>query len=64
MDGNDALHSIGLDANPEFVAMMRSAMPELPDEPRPEQVEAGVELGELVQDREPTTRAPSVTGSF
>ncbi|MER7768548.1 MerR family transcriptional regulator [Kitasatospora sp. NPDC096140] len=40
----------GLDANPEFVAMMRSAMPELPDEPRPEQVEAWVELGELVQD--------------
>ncbi|MEV7771636.1 MerR family transcriptional regulator [Kitasatospora sp. NPDC086791] len=42
----------GLDANPEFVAMMRSAMPELPDEPRPEQVEAWVELGELVQDRD------------
>ncbi|MGA5818989.1 MerR family transcriptional regulator [Kitasatospora sp. NPDC094028] len=40
----------GLDANPEFVAMMRGAMPELPDEPRPEQVEAWVELGELVQD--------------
>ncbi|MFE7588856.1 MerR family transcriptional regulator [Kitasatospora sp. NPDC057512] len=40
----------GLDANPEFVAMMRSAMPELPDEPRAEQVEAWVELGELVQD--------------
>ncbi|WP_030236439.1 MerR family transcriptional regulator [Streptomyces sp. NRRL S-350] len=42
----------GLDANPEFVAMMRSAMPELPEEPRPEQVEAWVELGELVQDRD------------
>ncbi|MFD4655142.1 MerR family transcriptional regulator [Kitasatospora sp. NPDC058444] len=40
----------GLDADPEFVAMMRSAMPELPDEPRAEQVEAWVELGELVQD--------------
>ncbi|WP_031070911.1 MerR family transcriptional regulator [Streptomyces sp. NRRL WC-3742] len=40
----------GLDANPEFVAMMRGAMPELPDEPRAEQVEAWVELGELVQD--------------
>ncbi|MFJ6383534.1 MerR family transcriptional regulator [Kitasatospora sp. NPDC092039] len=40
----------GLDANPEFVAMMRSAMPELPDEPTAEQVEAWVELGELVQD--------------
>ncbi|MFE6050161.1 MerR family transcriptional regulator [Kitasatospora sp. NPDC056446] len=40
----------GLDANPEFVAMMRAAMPELPDEPRVEQVDAWVELGELVQD--------------
>ncbi|MFE5585861.1 MerR family transcriptional regulator [Kitasatospora sp. NPDC056531] len=40
----------GLDANPEFVAVLRSTMPELPDEPRPEQVEAWVELGELVQD--------------
>ncbi|MEU8924509.1 MerR family transcriptional regulator [Kitasatospora sp. NPDC048545] len=42
----------GLDADPGFVAMMRSAMPELPDEPRPEQVEAWVELGELVQVRD------------
>lgn len=40
----------GLDANPEFVAMMRSAMPELPEDPAPEQVEAWVELAELVQD--------------
>ncbi|MFE2848948.1 MerR family transcriptional regulator [Streptomyces scopuliridis] len=40
----------GLDANPEFVAMMRSAMPQLPDDPTPEQVEAWVELGELCQD--------------
>lgn len=40
----------GLDANPDFVAMMRSAMPELPDDPAPEQVEAWVELAELVQD--------------
>ena len=39
-----------LDANPEFVAMMRSAMPELPDDPTPEQVDAWVELAELVQD--------------
>ncbi|MFJ9696698.1 MerR family transcriptional regulator [Kitasatospora sp. NPDC101183] len=42
----------GLDANPEFVAMMRGAVPELPDEPRAEQVEAWVELGELVQDQD------------
>jgi DNA-binding transcriptional MerR regulator len=40
----------GLDVNPDFVAMMRSAMPELPDDPSPEQVDAWVELAELVQD--------------
>lgn len=40
----------GLDANPDFVAMMRAAMPELPDDPAPEQVAAWVELAELVQD--------------
>jgi DNA-binding transcriptional MerR regulator len=39
-----------LDANPEFVAMLRSAMPELPDDPEPDQVDAWVELAELVQD--------------
>jgi DNA-binding transcriptional MerR regulator len=41
-----------LDANPEFVALLRSAMPDLPDEPTPEQVEAWIELAELVQDPE------------
>jgi DNA-binding transcriptional MerR regulator len=40
----------GLDANPDFVAMMRSAMPELPADPAPEQVEAWVELADLVRD--------------
>ncbi|MFJ7206662.1 MerR family transcriptional regulator [Streptomyces sp. NPDC098789] len=40
----------GLDANPGLVAMMRSAMPELPDDPAPEQVDAWVELAELAQD--------------
>jgi hypothetical protein len=40
----------GLDVTPDFVAMMRSAMPELPDDPGPEQVDAWVELAELVQD--------------
>ncbi|MDH6144921.1 DNA-binding transcriptional MerR regulator [Kitasatospora sp. GP30] len=40
----------GLDANPALVAMMRAAMPELPEEPTVEQVEAWVELGELAQD--------------
>ncbi|MFE7094746.1 helix-turn-helix domain-containing protein [Streptomyces erythrochromogenes] len=36
--------------NPEFVALMRSAVPELPDDPTPEQVEAWVELAGLCQD--------------
>jgi DNA-binding transcriptional MerR regulator len=40
----------GLDANADFVEMMRSAMPELPDDPEPEQVDAWVELAELTQD--------------
>lgn len=39
----------GLDANPEFVTLMRSALPELPDDPTPEQVRAWVELAELCQ---------------
>ncbi|MFB7379581.1 MerR family transcriptional regulator [Kitasatospora purpeofusca] len=40
----------GLDANAEFVDMMRSAVPELPDDPEPEQVHAWVELAELTRD--------------
>ncbi|QXE38465.1 MerR family transcriptional regulator [Streptomyces sp. GMY02] len=40
----------GLDANPDFVDMMRTAMPGLPDDPEPEQVDAWVELAELTQD--------------
>ena len=36
-------------ANPEF-AMLRAMRPELPDDPEPHQVEAWVELAELVQD--------------
>jgi DNA-binding transcriptional MerR regulator len=40
----------GLEANPDFVAMMRSAMPDLPEDPEPEQVDAWVELAELTQD--------------
>ncbi|MEU9163489.1 MerR family transcriptional regulator [Streptomyces sp. NPDC048424] len=39
----------GLHGNPEFVALMRSALPELPDDPTPEQVEAWVELAGLCQ---------------
>jgi hypothetical protein len=37
-----------LDANPDLVAMLRSAMPELSDNPIPEQVDAWVELADLV----------------
>jgi DNA-binding transcriptional MerR regulator len=39
-----------IDANPEFVALLRSAMPDLPDEPTAGQVDAWIELAELVQD--------------
>ena len=42
----------GLDIEPGFAARMRSAMPELPDDPSPEQVDAWIELGELVQDED------------
>ncbi|WP_062985513.1 MerR family transcriptional regulator [Nocardia anaemiae] len=40
----------GIDANPEFVDLIRSAMPELPDDPEPTQVRAWVELAELTRD--------------
>jgi DNA-binding transcriptional MerR regulator len=40
----------GLDANPEFVALLESMRPELPDDPEPAQVSAWVELADLVQD--------------
>ncbi|WP_372440434.1 MerR family transcriptional regulator [Prauserella cavernicola] len=40
----------GLDVDSDFYEWMRSAKPELPDDPTPEQVEAWVELAELVQD--------------
>jgi DNA-binding transcriptional MerR regulator len=45
----DALQGLD-DANPEFVALMRSALPELPDDPAPERLEAWVELAGLCQD--------------
>ncbi|MFI9508246.1 MerR family transcriptional regulator [Nocardia sp. NPDC052566] len=38
------------DANPELVALIRSTMPELPDDPAPAQVDAWLELAELTQD--------------
>lgn len=37
-----------LDANPELVELLRSAMPEMPAEPAPEQLEGWIELAELV----------------
>ncbi|MFG1993669.1 MerR family transcriptional regulator [Actinoplanes sp. NPDC048988] len=39
-----------VNANPELVGLLHSAMPNLPDEPDAEQVEAWIELAELVQD--------------
>ena len=40
----------GLDMDPEFEQRMRSVTPDLPDDPTPEQVEAWIELAELVQE--------------
>ncbi|MFI9537873.1 MerR family transcriptional regulator [Nocardia fusca] len=40
----------GVDANPAMVELLRSSMPDLPDDPTTEQVEAWMELVELVQD--------------
>jgi DNA-binding transcriptional MerR regulator len=39
----------GLDLGPDFLPMMRGAMPDLPDEPTQEQIDAWVALAELVQ---------------
>ena len=41
----------GLDMDPTFVAHMKSGLPELPEDPKPEQVDAWIELAELVQDK-------------
>jgi DNA-binding transcriptional MerR regulator len=40
----------GLEIEPRFAEWMRSAVPELPDDPAPEQVDAWIELAELVRD--------------
>lgn len=40
----------GLEVDPGFEAMMRSARPDLPEDPTPEQVDAWIELAELVGD--------------
>ena len=40
----------GLDVDPGLEARLRGGLPELPDDPSPEQVEAWIELAELVRD--------------
>jgi DNA-binding transcriptional MerR regulator len=45
----------GLDVDDAFYARLRSAKPDLPDDPSPEQLEAWIEFAELVQD--PSFRA-------
>jgi len=40
----------GLNIDPACAARLRSAMPELPDDPSPELVDAWIELAELIQD--------------
>ena len=42
----------GLDAEPSIAARMRSALPELPDDPSTEQIAAWIELAELVADED------------
>lgn len=42
----------GFDIDPTFDAGMRSAKPVLPDDPSPEQLEAWLELAELVRDKD------------
>jgi DNA-binding transcriptional MerR regulator len=51
---NDFLDSIfeGVTVSPEFEAGMRRGMPELPDDPTDEQVDAWIELAELVRDED------------
>ena len=39
-----------LEPRPDMEPMLRSAMPDLPDDPAPEQVEAWIELADLVRD--------------
>ncbi|WP_329494223.1 MerR family transcriptional regulator [Kitasatospora herbaricolor] len=51
---NDFIDQVfeGLDVGPEFLAGLRAAVPQLPEDPTAEQVDAWVELAELVQDAE------------
>jgi DNA-binding transcriptional MerR regulator len=51
----------GLAIDPAFEARMRSAAPALPDDPAPEQVDAWIELAELVQDADFRARIRSMS---
>ncbi|BCJ35961.1 MerR family transcriptional regulator [Actinocatenispora thailandica] len=42
----------GLRVNPQFERMMRQARPELPDDPTPEQLDAWIELADLLSDND------------
>jgi DNA-binding transcriptional MerR regulator len=53
----------GLDVNPDFDAGMRSAKPALPEDPSPEQLEAWIELAELVQDKDFRARIRAMSES-
>ncbi|OZM70896.1 MerR family transcriptional regulator [Amycolatopsis antarctica] len=44
--------SSGLEVDPDLYEWMRSAKPDLPDDPSPEQLEAWIELAELVRDKD------------
>jgi DNA-binding transcriptional MerR regulator len=46
----------GLEIDPGLEARLRGGLPELPDEPAPEQVEAWLELAELIRDPDFRTR--------
>jgi len=59
----DFLDSIfeGVNVSPDFEARMRSAMPELPDEPTDEQVDAWLELADLLRDQDFRERLRSMS---
>jgi DNA-binding transcriptional MerR regulator len=52
----------GTEVDPGFAARLRSARPELPDDPTPEQVDAWVELATLAKDEGFRARVRSMTG--
>lgn len=53
----------GTDADPGFLSLMRGAMPDLPDDPAPEQVDAWVELAELIGDPDFRARLRETTAA-